>query len=148
MIIPFRWAIDNRFLWIEPQGIQNVTECLIWLSGPLWAPLNHPRPTDNSPFPWVSSQFGEWVTPSTQVVFFCVYNQRSANHVPYLQHVHQRVNQKNKQTPPQKTRVWACVHVTLSSVSSSLNEALPSGPAMMFPRSPTCWNSDAMWDEN
>lgn len=34
---------------------------------------------------------------------------------------------------------------TLTWLSSSLNEALPSGPAMMFPRSPACCNNNTVW---
>lgn len=90
----------------------------------------------NLPFPRISSLSWQRVTASTQVVLPCINDQRSANHVPHLQRDHRCIS---AEIQPIHITVYRA-NVTLSWLSSNLNEALPSGPAIIFPRSPTCCN--------
>lgn len=89
----------------------------------------------NLPFPRISSLSWQRVTASTQVVLPRINNQRSTNHVPHLQCDHRCISEEIKLIHMTYRAI-----VTLSWLSSSLNEALPSGPAIIFPRSPTCCN--------
>lgn len=107
----------------------------------------------NLPFPWVSRLSGQRVTSSAKVVFTRVHHQWSANHVPHLQRGDNVLESSHLGTSGKMRfcHVWylnvasgnkrlqvPTVWLTFSRVSSSLNEALPSGPAVIFPRSPTC----------
>lgn len=94
----------------------------------------------NLPFPRISSLSWQRVTSSTQVVLPRVNDQRSANHVPHLHRDHRCIGKEVKLIHVSVYRT----NVTFSWLSSSLNEALPSGPTIIFPRSPTCWNYTQM----
>lgn len=91
------------------------------------------------PLPRVPSLFGHGLISSAQVVLLGIHNKRSADHIPDLQ-------MEKKETflqivfPVKYQWTW---WTTFTWLSSNRNEALPSGPATIFPKSPTCCNSSA-----